>query len=118
MKFSTIASLVGVCAAASQPRVSVSGTKFMYNSKELFLDGINEAWLDYGNDFGNGQPNGKYCALRAELQRVKDNGGHVMRIWVHVEGVYTPDIDSNGHVSGTDKSNTLIPEMKKYLQTA
>jgi len=49
---------------------------------------------------------------------VKDNGGHTIRIWVHVEGYNTPTIDSQGFVSGTDSKHTLIAEMKRYVQTA
>lgn len=41
-----------------------------------------------------------------------------MRMWVHVDGVYTPEMNSTGYVSATDKTHTLIPEMLKYLQTA
>ena len=67
MKLVNIASLIGISGATEQPRVIVEGNKFMYNGNEVFLDGINEAWLDYGNDFGNSQLNGKYCALRDEL---------------------------------------------------
>jgi hypothetical protein len=40
----------------------------MYNGSEVFLNGINQAWIDYGNDFGNSQPNSKYCSLREGLQ--------------------------------------------------
>jgi mannan endo-1,4-beta-mannosidase len=39
-------------------------------------------------------------------------------MWVHVDGQYTPEINSSGHVTATDSTDTLIPEMLKYLQTA
>lgn len=115
MKISSIATLVGLTYAQ---RLEVSGTKFMYNGNEVFLNGMNQAWIKYGNDFGNSQPNSKYCSLREGLQQVKDNGGHVMRMWVHVDGKYTPEINNTGYVSATDSTDTLIPEMLKYLQTA
>jgi len=50
MKISSIASLIGLTLAQ---RLEVSGTKFMYNGSEVFLNGMNQAWIDYGNDFGN-----------------------------------------------------------------
>lgn len=41
-----------------------------------------------------------------------------MRMWVHVDGQYTPEINNTGYVTATDSTNTLIPEMLRYLQTA
>ena len=41
-----------------------------------------------------------------------------MRIWVHVEGAYTPEINDQGYVIATDSTGSLIPEMKRYLETA
>ena len=66
MKISSIASLIGLTYATQ--RLEVHGTKFMYNGSEVFLNGMNQAWIDYGNDFGNSQPNSKYCSLRDGLQ--------------------------------------------------
>jgi len=50
MKIATLASLIGLTYAQ---RLEVSGTKFTYNGSEVFLNGINQAWIDYANDFGN-----------------------------------------------------------------
>ena len=41
-----------------------------------------------------------------------------MRIWVHVEGDYNPTFDASGNVNGTDSSNTLVQDMKKYALAA
>jgi len=36
-----------------QERLYVRNTSFIYNNKSWFLNGVNQAWIDYGNDFGN-----------------------------------------------------------------
>lgn len=42
----------------------------------------------------------------------------VKGVWVHVEGQTSPHFDNNGHVTGTDSSNSLIHELTEYLQYA
>ena len=62
--------------------------------------------------------NGKLCSLKDTLKKVRDNGGHSIRIWLHVEGDKTPQFDNNGMVIGTDSTNTLISDMRTYLRNA
>ena len=85
---------------------------------QVFLSGANQPWINYGNDFGNGQTNGQACALQSYLKNISDAGGNSARIWLFVEGDSIPEWDASGHVVSTDKANTLIPELKTYLQYA
>ena len=39
-------------------------------------------------------------------------------IWVHLEGETSPQFDSSGHVTGTDKTNSLISDLHTLLQDA
>ena len=117
-KLASLALLGNNVNAATGARLTVEGNKFMYNGESVFLSGMNQAWVDYGDDFGNGKTNAQYCALKAQLQKIKDAGGHAVRIWLHVEGDKTPEFDGHGNVIGTDASGSLIAEMKKYVQTA
>jgi mannan endo-1,4-beta-mannosidase len=39
-------------------------------------------------------------------------------VWLHVEGDNTPNYDANGYVLGPDKTGTLIPDMKSFLNSA
>ena len=97
--------------------------RFILNDKEVFLNGINQAWIDYGNDFGNGQTNGKFCALQKTLQDTKAAGGHAMRIWLHVteDGLRTPS-DSrsifvcHGRKRSWESTTQSAGEMSKRLQ--
>ena len=96
-----------------------SATKtFVLNGKSVFLSGVNQPWVNYGNDFGNNQPNSVFCQLNETLQNVTMSSGNSVRMWVHCEGVDTPYFDSNGYVIGTDKANTLINDMRLYLTAA
>jgi len=39
-------------------------------------------------------------------------------VWVHVEAQSSPKFDSNGYVTGTDNSNTLIGDLSDLLDYA
>ena len=103
---------------ASYAKLSVNSTTFFYNSQPLFLSGVNQAWIDYGNDFGNSQSPSKFCSLNKTLALIKSSGGNSVRIWLHIEGSYTPLFNSSSYVVDTDKSHTLISDMKAYLKAA
>eukprot|EP00095_Tigriopus_kingsejongensis_P005362 maker-scaffold34_size539781-snap-gene-3.20 protein:Tk05362 transcript:maker-scaffold34_size539781-snap-gene-3.20-mRNA-1 annotation:"mannan endo- -beta-mannosidase" len=94
----------------------VEGKKFTYAGQEVFLSGTNAAWFQYGNDFGNGQwDSSTGTQLTKEMKLIGDSGGNSVRVWVHVEGEFTPQFDSNGYVSATDGSGTLISDLRKLL---
>ena len=38
-----------------------------------------------------------------------------MRVWVHVEGENSPQFDDEGFVIGTDASQTLISDLREFL---
>ena len=39
-------------------------------------------------------------------------------IWVHVEGETSPLFNSDGYVTATDSSNTLISDLQQYIRYA
>jgi hypothetical protein len=59
--------LIPSLAVAQATRLTTSGDKFVYNGKYVFLNGMNQAWINYGNDFGDSQPASKFCALKKYL---------------------------------------------------
>ena len=68
------------CAVAASP-LAVQGPRFSFNGHApAFLNGVNQAWIQYGNDFGNNQSHGLYCTLRETLTNTSRAGGHAMRI--------------------------------------
>lgn len=39
-------------------------------------------------------------------------------MWLHVEGANTPAFDSNGYVTGPDRTGTMISDMRSFLDFA
>ncbi|KAL1524274.1 hypothetical protein AB1Y20_019177 [Prymnesium parvum] len=91
---------------------------FRWDGQPVFLNGVNQAWLHYGNDFGGHQTHGHYCALRETLHNTSRHGGHAIRVWLHVEGDHSPLFDKEGFVVATDAAGTLIADLRRYLQAA
>ena len=60
-------------------RLTVSGTKFMYNGKTVFMSGTNFAWYNYGNDFGNNQYANSKATFATWLNDLQLNGGNTVR---------------------------------------
>jgi len=99
--------------------LQVSGTGFSYGGQQIFLNGVNQAWLNYGSDFGNNQSNGVYCTLKDDyLKQVQAAGGNSVRFWLFVEGETIPAFGTDGKVVATDKAGSLIEDVRKYVQTA
>jgi mannan endo-1,4-beta-mannosidase len=98
--------------------VSADKTGFEFKGKKVFLSGANQPWINYGNDFGNAQPNGQVCDLQSYVKNVSAAGGNSLRMWLFVEGDSIPMFDPTGHVTGTDSANTLAEELKVYLRYA
>jgi len=96
-------------------KLQVSGTELTYNGEAVFLNGVNIAWNDYGNDFGNGAYNGK---LEQWVTEIGNAGGNSIRIWVHVEGYHTPVFDNDGYVTSCDNTGDFVNDVKKLLDHA
>merc|ERR1711962_1884864 len=78
---------------ATATKLQVSGTDLTYNGEKVFLNGVNIAWNDYGNDFGNGAYNGK------------------LEQWVS-------DIGNDGFVTSCDNTGDFVNDFKKLLDHA
>lgn len=52
------------------------------------------------------------------MNSISGSGGNSLRIWLHVEGDNTPAYDSNGFVTGPDRTGTMINDMKAFLDYA
>jgi F5/8 type C domain/Secretion system C-terminal sorting domain len=75
-----------------------SPSRIHYASKEVFLSGINVAWVNFAGDFG---PNAINAAqFQKEFQTVHAAGGNALRVWLHINGSQTPVYDANGYVTG------------------
>ncbi|KAJ8313996.1 hypothetical protein KUTeg_008557 [Tegillarca granosa] len=79
------------------------------------MNGVNQAWVSYGYDWGNNQYQYRKSKFIQILNGIHANGGNSIRIWLHVEGQTSPKFDSQGYVTGLDNDGTLINELKEYL---
>ena len=72
--------LLVIATAESKDFLRVEGSNLMLGGEEVFLSGANLPWVNYGNDFGNAQPNGVACTLQASEQtmpQVSYRGGKI-----------------------------------------
>lgn len=83
------------------------------------MSGMNLAWHHYGMDFGNGRYD---CCTGSELEnyldRVANEGGNSIRIWIHCDAESTPHFDGDGYVLLTDQEDTMIDDLLKFLNKA
>ena len=64
-----IVALLLLCtSAAATSYLGVAKTSFEFNGSPVFLSGANQAWIQYGADFGNNQTGGEACALQASIR--------------------------------------------------
>lgn len=91
----------------------------LWDGTPVFLNGVNGAWLHYGNDFGgslNGKGKAHACALQAILAKTSRHGGQAVRFWLHAEGDHTPSYDESGFV--LPDSGSLLADLRLFLRAA
>jgi hypothetical protein len=103
-------------------RITVEGTKFMIDGKEIWLNGANTPWHVW-NDIG-----GKFDKewYRNHFNEMHETGINCTRVWVTCDGEVGIHIDSAGFVSGMTETfwqdmDTLVKiaeESKIYLMCA
>lgn len=89
-----ILSLSG-CASAADPRVTVEGTKFMVNGKELWLNGVNTPWYSW-NDFTGNMDEEIWEKTFAQLAEDNIN---CTRIWINCNGISIVKVAGSGKIS-------------------
>ena len=89
-------------------------SRVLYNNQQLFLNGSNLAWVNYGTDWGLGTTD--TATIGEWMIQMHQSGGNAMRVWLNVEGTITPVFDDSGHCTGPGPY--LIPELKQVLDMA
>ncbi len=89
-------------------------SRIKYRGKEIFLSGINAAWVSFAADLGPGAPD--LNQFRIEFQTVRDSGGNAMRLWLFTNGANAPAYNSNGFV--TNPGAVAIQNLKQILSLA
>ena len=101
-----------VSAAGASDFLAVAGSELTLRGNPVFLSGANLPWINYGQDFGDGQSNGIACELQSFVTNVSKSGGNSIRLWLFVEGDSIPVFDDvTGDVTSTDRNNTLIKDV-------
>jgi hypothetical protein len=87
---SLLAGLLPAPAAAASPdRITIRG-------KDLFMNGVNMAWNNFGRDLTQYD-----SAVFGDMFRnLAEAGGNSVRWWVHCDGQATPSFDAQGKVTG------------------
>ena len=58
--------------------------------------------LCYFSDFGSGAYAQVKPKFEAAINLVAQSGGNAVRVWVHVDGGWSPKWDANGFATGAD----------------
>jgi mannan endo-1,4-beta-mannosidase len=97
--------------------LSVENNNLVFNNHTVFLSGANNAWVHYGRDFGSGAYNSSRVQFGKWLTEVSIAGGNAVRVWVHIDGQWSPKFDAQGFATGEDVKS-LIEELGEYLDFA
>lgn len=66
--------------------VTVNGPRLEFEGRNLFLNGINLAWVGYGTDTnisaGSGHGVATYCGWEEAIRFTVQNGGNSVRVWL------------------------------------
>lgn len=99
-----------------EPGTGSSPPYILYNGEQVYLSGVNVAWLDFAFDFGNGL---NEAGLRQMLDDVKAAGGNTIRWWVHTDGSQTPEWGTvNGERRIIGPGGSFLADMKQALDIA
>ncbi|MEZ9134342.1 hypothetical protein AB4162_00360 [Vibrio sp. 10N.286.52.B1] len=85
-----------------------------YQGKDVYLNAVNIAWIDYARDFGNGLNEARTIEIFDEIVK---NGGNSVRWWVHVNGTQTPAWDG-GKIASADKQKQTFDDIERALDLA
>jgi hypothetical protein len=112
LKVSTVLFFIIVLlqVAYSQPHLS----RIHYAGKDIFVSGINIAWVNFAADLGPNPPDLKQ--FRMIFQSVRNNGGNALRLWLNTNGTKTPAYNYNGYVTGPGA--VAIQNLKQILSLA
>lgn len=83
-------------------------------SKNLFLSGLNIAWINFAEDVGDSPLDEN--RMRKILQDIRTAGGNAARWWLFTNGARTPTFSENGYVNGL--SPYTITNITKALDIA
>src|SRR3989338_9307375 len=93
--------------------------RISFNGQNLFLNGVNAAWNQFGVDVGRHPSWGvlhNIAFFDSMFARVRREGGNSVRWWVHCDGRASPEFDGAGLVTGLDAE--FFPHFDAILNSA
>lgn len=86
-------------------------SKLCYDGKEIFLNGMNVAWWNFGQDVGK-DANGKIQKLdensvRKDLKDLRDAGGNSIRWWLYTNNSMDPSFDATTNYATGIETQTI-----------
>jgi hypothetical protein len=113
MRFVTLLS-VWLAVILLPQALSAQPNRINYNNQQLFLSGSNLAWASFSNDIGPGiLDTNRFADVMLSMH---DNGGNVLRWWLHTNGTVTPEFDGSNFVIGPGTGT--IADIRKVLDLA
>jgi mannan endo-1,4-beta-mannosidase len=97
--------------------LTIESGHFVYNKEKVFLSGVNTPWVHYARDFGSGAYKSSKQQFEKWLTEVSAAGGNAVRVWVHIDGQWSPKFDAQGFATGEDVKS-LIEELGEFLDLA
>ena len=91
-----------------------SQSRIHYANKEIFLNGMNVAWVNFASDLGPGPID--TVKFRMIFDTVHIFGGNAMRLWLNTNGSHTPVFDNTGKVTGPGVN--AVQDLKTILSIA
>lgn len=91
--------------------LNAQSNRINYNNQELFLSGMNLAWVNFANDLTSFDS----AKFALAFKNISNAGGNSVRWWLHTNGTASPQF-TNDSVSGLSPQE--IPNMKKALDMA
>ncbi len=118
-KCAALVALALVTIASLQTQAPAQ-TGIHYADGNFFLNGTNVPWIKFAGDLGprsaNSRNNVNFSEFQTIFQTIHENGGNVMRLWLHTNGAATPVFGSNGYVTGPGPY--AIQDLRKILSLA
>jgi hypothetical protein len=94
-------------------RITVSGTKFYVEGKEIWLNGANTPWHNW-NDFGAGRYD--HAWWENHMKVLRDNGINCSRVWITCDGGGGIRINLDGTVTGV--TDALFIDLDRFFALA
>lgn len=87
-----------------------------YQGEQIYVNGVNTAWLSFASDFGSGLDESRATQMFAQVKSV---GGNSVRWWVHTNGTMSPVWSADkSKVADASYQAQVIADMKLALDLA